>query len=106
MQIPESLEHAFVGRTSDVQAGVIIERLFAASHSYFFELNETPESLSDFDVYQVRGVQAFLGHQRPGFDFLAFLSSKHELESGRCVYDYQRASRSARTSSEGEVLPR
>jgi hypothetical protein len=50
---------------------MVIESSFSAFRFYFFELNEAPERLGDFDVYQVRGEQIFLRHQRPGFDFLA-----------------------------------
>ena len=93
-------------RAFDVQRRVVTESLFGAYRCYFFELNEAPECLRDFNVDQVRSMQAFLRHQRPRFDFLAFFSSKHELQNGRCVDDDQRLSRSARTSSVGEVFPR
>jgi hypothetical protein len=89
-----------------MQGSVVIEGLFAASRCDFFELNETPKSLGNLNVYQMRCMQAFLRHQRACFDFFAFCSSKQKLENRRRVDDDQRASRSARMSSVGEVFPR
>ncbi len=90
----------------DDQRSEIIERLLRARHAQVVELDEAAQSLRDLHVEQMRCMQPLVGRQCPHRDAFRPTGSKQQLEQGGGIDDDQRVSRSARTTSVGDVLPR
>ena len=90
----------------DIQCDVVFEGLLASSSADFLEMHQAAQSLRDFDVYQVGRVETLCRNQCPLLHLDTFVGAKQELEYGRRINDNQRESRSARTMSVGDILPR
>jgi len=105
-QRPNSLQELPVLRALDIQCDVVFESLLPASSADLFEMHQAAKSLRNFDIYQVRSVETLSRNQCPPLHLDAFLRAKQELEYGRRIDNNQRESRSARTMSVGDILPR
>jgi len=85
-----------------LRAGVSIQLLPWWSRSH--QLRHTTQHLSGFHVEEMGSEKRLLGREGSCRDMLDRLGSQHELDDGRCIDNYQRLSRSARTRTVGEIL--
>lgn len=90
----------------DDEREIVVERLLRARGGDVSELDELTQALGDFDVEQVRSVQALYGSQRPRSYAVGTIGAEQKLEECGRIDDDQRPSRSERTTSAGECLPR
>lgn len=84
----------------------VIERLLSADYRDGLELHQAAQRLRDFYVDQMGSLKSFAGGQCSRGDAFRPIGSQKELEERGGVNDDQRLSRSARTMSVGDSLPR
>ena len=90
----------------DEQSAIVIQRLRGARYRDLFELDEAAQGLSDFNVEQMGRVQTLVRLQCDCSNRFRPVRAEQELQQRGGINDNQRRSRSERTTSVGETLPR
>lgn len=93
-------------RTLYIQCDVVVESLLPSSSVDLLEMHQAAQSLRDFDIYQLGRVESLFRNPCPPLHLDTFVRAKQELECSRRIDHCQRESRSERTMSVGDILPR
>ena len=89
----------------DPQIAEVLESLVGAMARQVIALHQTAQRVGNFNIDQVRGVQALLGTQSPCHQARGARRLQQNYKHGRGVDHDQRPSRSSRSTAVGVVDP-
>ena len=88
----------------EVEVGEIGDRFFGPARRDFTRSHETPETLNDLHVHEVRRMEVVLIAKEAGLDSPPKRCLQKQLQQGRCVDDDHAESRSSRMATAAGVF--
>lgn len=103
-QLPGTVQQVGVGMAADVEIDKVMQCLLRSVGTYVASPYQAPESLSDFDVQQMRRMECVVAVEQPRLDSRAKRSLEKKLQQGGRFDDDHADSRSPRMTSAAGVV--
>ena len=102
-QLPNAWQEEFVRMPPQREVGEVDQSLAPKLRSNLASRCKTAHDLRDLRIHQVRCMQHLPCSQQPRLNDVRSRSAQQHFYQGRCIDDYHRLSRSARTASADDI---
>jgi len=103
-QLPGTAQQVGVGMAANVEIDKVMQCLLRSVGTYVASPYQASESLSDFDVQQMRRMECVVAVEQPRLDSRAEWGLEEKLQQGRRIDDDHARSRSSRMTMAAGVF--